>query len=82
MLCSDLEGICCLIETDNILAVSAMVTKAILGESTTTFPCAPGMVRVALKNSSSSKMLSVRVSTVSVTLVEPTGMDALKDPLV
>ena len=65
----------------NIRVVSLIVTKAIFADgSMTTSPGAPGMLRVALKYSSSSTKLSLRVSTETITFTVPAGMTTLKDP--
>ena len=41
---------------------------------------APGRLSVALKYSAGSTMLSCRVLTLSVTLIDPAGMDTSKEP--
>ena len=51
----------------HIQVLSVILTKATSGEATTTSSSAPARLRVALKYSSSSFKLSVRVVTVSVT---------------
>ena len=55
-----LRGVCSSLQDTEIctyvLVPSMMATKATSGEPTTSFSGASGMVRVALKNSASSKM--------------------------
>ena len=47
----------------------------------TTHPSgAPGRLSVAVKYSAVSKMLSRRVLTLSITLIDPAGMDTPKEP--
>ena len=65
----------------SLRVVSVMVTKATSGEPTTTASGITGRLRVALKYSSSSTNLLVRVVTESVTFTFPVWSDTLKEPL-
>ena len=64
----------------DIRVSSVMVTKATFGVPTTTSAGVPGRLRVALKYSSSSTVLSSRVFTASVTVIVPAWMNTSKDP--